>query len=468
MVSSSASASPTFSAAAGPQELGRAQPDTLLAPPGGARPGRTRAARGDRSGWRHTRPCRRAGRDRRRPATRVCARRAGPPTRRPVTCERAYAAEPRRSSSEVDDLRRPTLSRRSRPLRTPLIGCVCNVFTPSGARDLRLPLWPKTRDPRDLSTRLRQSGLGRAGSAPKPRATPGRVGAAPPSAPPFELLESKLLPPQGPSGTVSRGELISSLEGSRAPPLVLLSAGPGWGKTTLLAQWASRSQRPFAWVSVDERDNDPIVLLTYVAVALDRVSRLDPSVFDALALAGVSVEATVVPRLGAALAKMSEQVVLVLDDLHLLDNPASLDAIEALTRHVSEGSQMALSARGRAGAPAGSVAGAWPGAGDRAGRPAHGRSGGAPAAERGRRGPAGCRRRRAHRAHRGLARRPLPRRAVDQGPGTQGQGRGDVLGERPARVRLPEVGVARPPGCGRSSLPHAYRRSRADVRAALR
>ena len=162
----------------------------------------------------------------------------------------------------------------------------------------------------------------------------------------FELLESKLLPPQSPGRSVARGEVISALEGARAPPLVLLSAGPGWGKTTLLAQWASRSRRPFAWVSVDEKDNDPIVLLTYVAVALDRVSPLDPSVFDSLALAGVSVEGTVVPRLGAALAKMSEQVVLVLDDLHLLDNPACLDAIEALTRHVSEGSQMALSARG--------------------------------------------------------------------------------------------------------------------------
>ena len=111
-----------------------------------------------------------------------------------------------------------------------------------------------------------------------------------------------------------------------------------------------RSDR-FAWVSVDEKDNDPIVLLTYVAVALDRVSPLDPSVFDALALAGVSVEGTVVPRLGASLAKMSEQVVLVLDDLHLLDNPACLDAIEALTRHVVEGSQMALSARGRPALP---------------------------------------------------------------------------------------------------------------------
>ena len=128
---------------------------------------------------------------------------------------------------------------------------------------------------------------------------------------------------------------------------------PRLGKTTLLAQWASRSQRPFAWVSVDEKDNDPIVLLTYIAAALDRVSRLDQSVFDALASAGASIEGTVLPRLGAALARMDEDLVLVLDDLHLLDNPASLDAIEALTRHVSEGSQMALSARGRPALPLG-------------------------------------------------------------------------------------------------------------------
>jgi len=170
--------------------------------------------------------------------------------------------------------------------------------------------------------------------------------ARPRPAPPFELLESKLLPPQDRGATVPRGELISSLEGSSATPLVFLSAGPGWGKTTLLAQWASRSQRRFAWVSADENDNDPIVLLTYVAVALDRVSQLDRSVFDALASPGVSVEGTVVPRLGAALAALRKPVVLVLDDLHLLDNRACLDAIAALARHVPEGSQLALSARG--------------------------------------------------------------------------------------------------------------------------
>ena len=132
---------------------------------------------------------------------------------------------------------------------------------------------------------------------------------------------------------------------ARVAPIVILAAGPGWGKTTLLAQWAVESRRPFAWVDVDESDNDPIVLLTYVAAALDRITPLGPSVFEALSSPGVSVEATVLPRLGAALASMDRSHVLVLDDLHMLDNRACLDAIATLARHVPEGSQMALSTR---------------------------------------------------------------------------------------------------------------------------
>ncbi len=154
---------------------------------------------------------------------------------------------------------------------------------------------------------------------------------------------------------MSREQLISSVEGSRDAPVVILSAGPGWGKTTMLAQWASRSDRPFAWVSVDEGDNDPIVLLTYVATALDRVSRLDPSVFEALASSHVSVQAKVVPRLGAALANMNKRLVLVLDDLHRLDSQPSLDAVAALERHVPDGSQLALSTRGHPALPLGAL-----------------------------------------------------------------------------------------------------------------
>jgi LuxR family transcriptional regulator, maltose regulon positive regulatory protein len=175
-------------------------------------------------------------------------------------------------------------------------------------------------------------------------------------APAFEVLEAKLRAPQGRGGAVPRTALIDLLEERpSAFPVVFVSAGPGWGKTTLLAQWDARSQRPFAWVSVDEGDNDPIVLLTYVATALDRVAKLDPGVFEALASPGASLEGQVVPRIGAALAELDQPLVLVVDDLHLLDHTACLDAIASLARHVRDGSQLALSARGRPALPLGSL-----------------------------------------------------------------------------------------------------------------
>ena len=130
------------------------------------------------------------------------------------------------------------------------------------------------------------------------------------------------------------------LEELDTAPVVSLSAGPGWGKTPLLTQWRARSRRPFAWVAIDEDDNDPIVLLTYVAAALDRVSQFDASVFDALATPGVSIEGTAVPRVAAAFAAMDDAAVLVLDGLPLLHNPRCLATVAELTRHVPEGSQL--------------------------------------------------------------------------------------------------------------------------------
>ena len=70
---------------------------------------------------------------------------------------------------------------------------------------------------------------------------------------------------------------------------------------------------------------------------------------------GVSIEATIVPRLGAALATSHQRLVLVLDDLHLLDDPAGRDAVAALARHVPEGSQLVLSARGAPALPLGAL-----------------------------------------------------------------------------------------------------------------
>ena len=159
----------------------------------------------------------------------------------------------------------------------------------------------------------------------------------------LELLESKLRPPQLRSAAVSRTTLLETLETPGVPPIVSISAPPGYGKTTLLAQWASRSRRAFAWVSLDDLDNDPVVLLGNIARALDRVSPLDPAIFDDL-VSGASV-ATVLSRLGAALAGMEHSFVLVLDDLHALTNQQSLDAIDGLVDLMPPGSQLVLCGR---------------------------------------------------------------------------------------------------------------------------
>ena len=117
-------------------------------------------------------------------------------------------------------------------------------------------------------------------------------------------------------------------------------APSGYGKTTLLSQWAERNGRSFAWVSVDERDNDPKVLLSYVAEALDAVEPIDGRVFDALASPESSVPGTVVPRLGSAFSSMTSPVALVLDDVHTLHDLESRAALSVLADHVPGGSQL--------------------------------------------------------------------------------------------------------------------------------
>jgi LuxR family maltose regulon positive regulatory protein len=161
----------------------------------------------------------------------------------------------------------------------------------------------------------------------------------------FDLVASKLRHPLIRSGTVRRASLIDRLVRGESRPIVSVVAPAGYGKTTLLSQWAEQNGQAFAWVSVDEADNDPKVLLRYVAEALDAVEPIDERVFDALASPGSSVPGSVVPRLGAAFSSMTSPVVLVLDDVHMLHNSESRAALSVLADHVPGGSQLALASR---------------------------------------------------------------------------------------------------------------------------
>ncbi|HEV2902792.1 MAG TPA: hypothetical protein VGW30_05975, partial [Gaiellaceae bacterium] len=177
----------------------------------------------------------------------------------------------------------------------------------------------------------------------KPR--PGRQAAG------FEILQTKLEVPKLRDGLVDRSALVSRLRAPTHARVVSITAPAGYGKTTLLAQWAAEDPRPFAWVSLDDRDNDPAAFLTYLSAAADGIKPVDARVFRAAASGADSLWTIGLPRLGSALAAIGESMVLVLDDVQELRDRDCLDALEPIAKHLPEGSQLVLAGRGEDGLP---------------------------------------------------------------------------------------------------------------------
>src|SRR5262249_31123021 len=120
-------------------------------------------------------------------------------------------------------------------------------------------------------------------------------------APAPTLFESKLHAPRMRPSLVSRTALVDRLVHDETP-ITSIVAPPGYGKTTLLAQWADRAATPVAWLSVDRHDNDLSQLLSYANAALERVDRNDAMFLhpSARTVAGAASE------LAAAMARMKE------------------------------------------------------------------------------------------------------------------------------------------------------------------
>jgi LuxR family transcriptional regulator, maltose regulon positive regulatory protein len=136
------------------------------------------------------------------------------------------------------------------------------------------------------------------------------------------LLDAKIHLPGRRRALVARPRLVERLD--RGAALTLVSAPAGFGKTTLLADWLAGGRRA-AWLSLDHRDNDPTVFWTYVVAALSAVAPLSPfrpPVDSALT--------TLVNDLGA----VRDDVVLVLDDYHLVDAREVHDGMAFLLEHL--------------------------------------------------------------------------------------------------------------------------------------
>ncbi len=158
------------------------------------------------------------------------------------------------------------------------------------------------------------------------------------------LLDAKLSVPQPRLGSVSRTPLIEAARSSDCR-VVGLTAPAGYGKSTLLVQWALAEDRRVAWVSLDRLDDDPSALLTLLASAYARVSPGNSGLIADMGGLGVSVLGRAAPRLASALRTSPVPFVLMLDDLHELQSPACHDVLSVVVSGIPRGSQLVSASR---------------------------------------------------------------------------------------------------------------------------
>jgi len=161
-----------------------------------------------------------------------------------------------------------------------------------------------------------------------------------------QLLDAKLSPPRHETrGAVSRTTLIGSARSS-GRRVVSITAPAGYGKSTLLTQWADTEERPVAWVSLDRFDDDPIALLTLLATAFAEIAPSASRLGSDVRRLGGSPLGRAAPVVAAALKTSRTPFVLMLDDLHELRNPDCHDALSIVIAGVPPGSQFVAASRG--------------------------------------------------------------------------------------------------------------------------
>lgn len=158
------------------------------------------------------------------------------------------------------------------------------------------------------------------------------------------LVESKITVPERRRGVVSRREIVDRLvaEDSR---VVSVSAPAGFGKTTLLTEWARRDSRATGWVTLEAADDDPTTVLSLIARASARFSPLAASLSQRMGGIGSSSLSRAAPLLAAALAAAPEPFILFLDDAHLAGSTDCQDVLEVVLSRVPAGSQVVLASR---------------------------------------------------------------------------------------------------------------------------
>ena len=161
------------------------------------------------------------------------------------------------------------------------------------------------------------------------------------------IIETKLQPPRMREGLVPRSHLVERLRDGRSRRLTVVCAPAGYGKTTLLAQWHAedRGVTPFAWLSLDSGDGDPIRLWNQILFALHGAhapAGVESS--EVLTAGPLAIEPVAIPLLVNELAD-APPLVLVLEDWHVVRNPLCDQTMRVFVEQAPENVQVVISSR---------------------------------------------------------------------------------------------------------------------------
>ena len=160
------------------------------------------------------------------------------------------------------------------------------------------------------------------------------------------LRQTKFYRPSTPQDLVVRSRLFDLIEQGLSRPLTLVSAPAGYGKTMLVSSFLQTCALPWAWLSLDEGDNDLRLFVDYLHAALE--SMLPGSLRGTrLLLAGPSLPpvAVIADSLINELAELERESILVLDDVHAIHETDIFSLLLALLRHPLQGLHLMLLGR---------------------------------------------------------------------------------------------------------------------------
>jgi ATP/maltotriose-dependent transcriptional regulator MalT len=160
------------------------------------------------------------------------------------------------------------------------------------------------------------------------------------------LITTKLCPPVVRDQIVPRERLVEPLRTRSGVKLSLVACPAGYGKTTLLGAWyeAEAARKPVGWLTLDEGDNDPVVLWSYVIEALGRACPAISVPVSPQMAGAASIVPVVLPRLVNELDDQGE-VTLILDDFHRLSDGPARQSLAWFIDHAPLTFQLVVSTR---------------------------------------------------------------------------------------------------------------------------